>query len=99
MFKPYNFAFQIETTIRSIFNCKEFGLGVIANTEFIENNPFIPMVMVLGNFYNKIDDNSKVKIDDFIEKYNWLMGKTIEEIGEEKIKAIIKEFNTIVATV
>lgn len=53
----------------------------------------------MGNFYNKLDDNSKIKIDDFIERYNWLMDKTIEEIGETKIKEIIKEFHEITTTV
>lgn len=99
MFKPHNYAFQIETTIKAIFNCGKFGLGVIADSDFIEKQPFIPMTMVLGNFYNKLDGQSKVKIDDFIERYHWLMDKSIEEIGEEKIKEIIGEFNTIVATV
>lgn len=98
MLMPYNYAFQIETTIRAIFNCKKFGLGVIAEKDFIEKNPFIPIVMVLGNFYNKMDDNSKGKIDDYIETYHWLMDKSIEEIGEERIKNIIKEFNDIVST-
>lgn len=99
MFVTYDYAFQIQTTIRAIFNCGEFGLGVIADTDFIEKNPFIPITMVLGNFYNKVSHRSKIKIDDFIETYYWLMDKTIEEIGEEKIKIIIKQFNNIVATV
>lgn len=98
MFKTYNYAFQIRVTLKSVFNCDDFGLGLIADTKFIEKNPFIPMTMILGNFYNKMDDNSKMKIDDFIERYNWLMGKSIEEIGEEKIKEIIKYFNEITAT-
>lgn len=99
MFMPYNYAFQISTTIKAIFNCGEFGLGVIGQTDFIEKSPFIPIIMVLGNFYNKMDDNSKVKIDDFIERYHWLMEKSMQEIGEDKIKTIVKEFNEIVATV
>lgn len=98
MFKTDDYAFQIRITLKSIFNCDDFGLGLIADTEFIENSPFIPMIMVLGNFYNKMDENSKMQIDDFIERYNWLMGKSIEEIGEEKIKEIIKYFNEIAAT-
>ncbi|HZK32995.1 MAG TPA: hypothetical protein VFC60_00715 [Tissierellaceae bacterium] len=99
MFVPYNYAFQIETTFKSIFDCDKFGLGVIANTDFIDKNPFIPISMVLGNFYNKIDNKSKIKIDDFIETHYWLMEKSIEEIGEEKIKKIVKEFNDIVRIV
>lgn len=99
MFVPYDYAFQIGVTVKAMFKCNKFGMGVIADPKFIEKNPFIPITMVLGNFYNKIDHNSKIKIDDFIETYNWLMGKSIEEIGEEKIKRIIKEFNHIVATV
>lgn len=99
MFKPQDYAFQIEVTTRAIFKPGDFGLGVVADADFILNNPFIPISLVLGNFYNKLDDNSKVIIDDFIERYYWLMDKTIEEIGEVKIKEIISEFNEIVRTV
>lgn len=99
MFMPYDYAFQIGTTTKAIFNCGEFGLGVIADTEFIEKNPFIPMIMVLGNFYNKVDEKSKVRIDDFVERYYWLMDKDIEKIGQLKIQEIVKEFNDIVSTV
>ncbi len=99
MFKPYDYAFQIETTIRAVFKIDNFGLGLVADSDFIENYPFIPISLVLGNYYNKLGDNSKAKIDDFIERYYWLMGKTIEELGETKIKEIIEEFNKIVATV
>ena len=99
MFKPYDYAFQIETTTKAVFKTDKFGLGLVADSDFIEKNPFIPISLVLGNYYNKLDDNSKVKIDDFIERYHWLMDKTIEELGETKIKEIIKEFNEIVATV
>lgn len=98
MFKTHDYAFQIETTTRSVFNKDKFGLGIVANSDFIEKNPFIPISLVLGNFYNKLDDSSKIKIDDFIERYYWLMDKTIEEIGEPKIKEIIKEFNEIAST-
>lgn len=99
MFKVKDYAFQIEITTKAIFNTDKFGLGLVADSEFIEKNPFISISLVLGNFYNKLDSTSKVKIDDFIERYYWLMDKTIEEIGETKIKEIIKEFNEIVASV
>lgn len=101
MFKPQDYAFKISTTTKAIFNIEndKFGFGVIADINFIKKNPFIAMTIVLGNFYNKMDDNSKVKIDDFIETYSWLMDKSIQELGEEKIKKIITEFNNIVATV
>lgn len=99
MFKAHDYAFQIETTTRAIFKTDSFGLGLVADSDFIENNPFIAISLVLGNYYNKLDAASKVKIDDFIERYHWLMDKTIEEMGETKIKEIIKEFNEIVASV
>ena len=85
MFKPNDYSFKIEVTARAIFKPGDFGLGLVFDSEFIKNNPFIPISLVLGNFYNKIDDNSKIKIDDFIEKYHWQMDKTIEELGEDEI--------------
>lgn len=99
MFNPQKYAFQIETTTRAIFKCERYGLGVIAESDFIERNPFIAITTVLGNFYNKMDTKSKVKIDEFIESYHLEMGKSIVEIGEEEIKKIIQEFNEIIRTV
>ena len=99
MFKPHDYAFQIETTTKAIFKPGDYGLGVVMDSDFIEKNPFIPISLVLGNFYNKIDYNSKVLIDDFMERYYWLMDKSIEEIGKPKIEEVIKEFNRIVNVV
>ena len=99
MFEPQRYAFQIETTTRAIFKCERYGIGVIAESDFIERHPFIAIVAVLGNFYNKVDVKSKAKIDEFIESYHLDMGKSMEEIGQEKIKRIIEEFNIIVAIV
>lgn len=99
MFKTKDYAFQIQVTIKSIFKLDSFGLGLAADIEFIEKNPFIGISLVLGNFYNSMDKNSRVKVDDFFERYYWLMDKTIEELGEAKTKEIVKEFNWIVKTV
>ncbi len=99
MFKPNSYAFQIETTIRAIFHCDRYGLGGIADSDFIEKEPFIAIAMVLGNFYNKIPIQTKNRLDEFFSDYYCEMSKSIEEIGEEKIKNIIKEFNNIIATI
>lgn len=99
MFKVQDYAFQIETTAKSVFKTGNFGLGLVTDSNFIEKNPFIVIALVMGNFYNKLDKNSKIKIDDFMERYHWLMDKTIEEIGEEKMAEIIKEFHKITTTV
>lgn len=99
MFKPNNYAFQIETTIRAIFHCDRYGLGGIADADFIEKEPFIAIAMVLGNFYNKIPVQTKNRLDKFFLDYYCEMGKSIEEIEEETIKNIIKEFNNIIATI
>lgn len=99
MFDTDRYAFQIETTIRAIFKCERYGIGVIAELDFIEKNPFIAIVAVLGNFYNKIDIKTKEKVDEFIEDYHLDMGKSISELGEDKIKKIIQEFNNIVRIV
>ncbi|HAE92594.1 MAG TPA: hypothetical protein DCG60_08145 [Tissierella sp.] len=99
MFKPDDYAFQIEVTVSAIFNCKKYELGGIADANFIEKDPFIAIAIVLGNFYNKVDGNFKERIDEFLNKYYLEMGKSISEIGEEKIKNIIKDFNNIIATI
>jgi hypothetical protein len=99
MFTIHDYAFQIETTTRAIFNCDRYGFGGIADADFIEKQPFIAISIVLGNFYNKIDSNSKNEIDDFFEKYYSEVGKGISEIGKEKIERIIKDFNYIVSKI
>ena len=99
MFDVERYAFQIETTTRAIFKCERYGIGVIAESDFIVQNPLIPMIAVLGNFYNKVDISSKDKIDEFIELYHLEVCKSIEEIGEVKIKEIISKFNNIVKIV
>ena len=99
MFKPNNYAFQIETTIRAIFHCDRCGLGGIADADFIEKQPFVAIASVLGNFYNKLDSNTKNKVDKFIQDYYLEIGKSMEEIGEETIKNITKQFNNIISTI
>lgn len=99
MFNPHNYAFQIEVTVKSVFNCGKYGLVCISNANFIEKQPFVSMAFVLGNFYNKVDSSYKVEIDEFFQKYCLEMDKSISEIGEEKIKKIIEDFNSIVSTI
>jgi len=99
MFKPHDYAFQIEVTIKSIFNCSKYDIGGIADANFIEKQPFTAIALVLGNFYNRIDTSYKEKIDDFLGKYYLEMGKSMLEIGEEKVKEIVEDFNNIVSTI
>ncbi len=99
MFEPEKYAFQIETTVKAMFNCDRYGLGGIADRNFIEREPFIAIAIVLGNFYNKIDSKSKFGIDEFFEIYYSEMGKSMSEIGEEKTKKIVKDFHNIVSTI
>lgn len=99
MFKPQNYAFQIEVTVKSVFNCNKYELGGIADANFIEKDPFIAIAFVLGNFYNKVNTSFKEKIDEFLNVYYLEMGKSISEIGEEKIKKLVADFNEIVSTI
>lgn len=99
MFEPKKYAFQIETTVKAIFNCERYELGGIADRNFIERDPFIAIAMVLGNFYNKVDSKSKFGIDEFLEIHYSEMGKSMLEIGEEKTKKIVENFHNIVSTI
>ncbi|MFW5648014.1 MAG: hypothetical protein ACOCG5_02920 [Candidatus Alkaliphilus sp. MAG34] len=99
MFKPHNYAYQIEVTIHSIFKNEKDGIGGIADASFIEKNPFIAIAFMLGNFYNKVHISFKKKIDNFFAKYYTEMGKSMSEIGEETVKSIAKDFIDIVSTI
>ncbi|NMB28387.1 MAG: hypothetical protein GX987_10110 [Tissierellia bacterium] len=99
MFVPHKYAFQIEITMKSVFKCGKSGFGGIADADFIEKQPFVAIASVLGNFYNKLDSNTKNKVDKFIQDYYLEIGKSMEEIGEETIKNITKQFNNIISTI
>jgi len=99
MFKPHDYAYQIEVTLKALFKRDKYEIGGIVDANFIEKNPFIAMAFALGNFYNKSDTSFKYKIDEFFEVYYSEMGKSMEEIGEEKIKNIVKDFKDIIATI
>lgn len=99
MFKPHNYAYQIEVTVHAMFKSEKYGMGGIADANFIEKDPFIAIALILGNFYNKVHISFKEKIDGFFEKYYMEMGKSISEMGEETIKNIMKDFTDIVSTI
>ncbi len=99
MFDSKRYAFKIEVTTRAVFKCERYGIGILLEPDYLEKNPFIPIMAVLGNFYNKVSIGYREKIDEFIEAYHLEMGKSISEIGEEKIIKIIDDFNDIVKIV
>lgn len=99
MFNPKDYAYQIEVTLKAIFKCEKYELGGIADANFIEKDPFIAIAFALGNYYNKVDIRFKDEIDGFLGKYYLDMGKSISEMGEERVKDLVKDFNTIIATI
>lgn len=99
MFKASDYAYQIQVTLKSIFNLRDKKMGGISNTDFIEKNPFIAIGLIMGNFYNGSTDNFKRDIDNFFDEYKLEMGKSIVEIGEEKFKSILADFKRIVTTI
>ncbi|NMA86101.1 MAG: hypothetical protein GX968_02115 [Tissierellia bacterium] len=99
MFKPKDYAFQIETTVKAVFKCGEYELVSIYDSRFIEQQPFVSMAFVLGNFYNRAGSRHKAEIDEFFHKNSLIMNKSISEIGEENMENIIQDFKNIVSTV
>lgn len=99
MFKPYDYAYQIEVTVKAVFKCGKYELVSIYDARFIERQPFVSMAFVLGNFYNRAGSRHKAEIDEFFHKYSLDMDKSISEIGEEKTQRIIQDFNNIISTV
>ena len=99
MFKPHDYAQQIEATLKALFKRDRFEIGGIVDANFIERNPFIAIAFALGNFYNKADTSFKNRIDEFFEVNYSEMGKSMAEIEGEKLKRIVEEFKDIVATI
>lgn len=99
MFKPHDYAQQIEATLKALFKRDRFEIGGIVDANFIERNPFIAIAFALGNFYNKADTTFKNRIDEFFEVNYSEMGKSMGEIEEEKLKKLVEEFKDIVATI
>ena len=69
MFKPHNYAYQIEVTVNAMFKSGKYGMGGIADANFIEKNPFIAIALVLGNFYNKIIIKKPAYRSEYVLEY------------------------------
>lgn len=94
-----NYSIQIQANAKTIFKCDERGIGGLADSRQIEGGPFYTILFILGNYYNKVDNTSKKKIDLFIASYLDQFNKTIEEIGQENMDLIVSEFNEIISTI
>lgn len=94
----HTYAQKIEDLTRQVFHCDKFqgDIGGIAETNFIEGNPFIPIIAVIGNLYNKVDDEGRDIINEFVKKYDWETKKSISDFTEKEIKEIIEQFTNIV---
>ncbi|NLX61349.1 MAG: hypothetical protein GXZ06_02330 [Tissierellia bacterium] len=99
MFDPKEYAYQIEVTLQAIFKCNKFELGGIADANFIAKYPFIAIAFAFGNYYNKVDPTFKEKIEEFLSVFYLDMGKSMEEIGEERVKKLVEDFKEIIATI
>lgn len=99
MWNTGEYAYQIEVTLKSIYKCDRYGVGGIVDRNFIERQPFIAISLGLGNFFNGADPSFKETIDGFIGKYYMDMGKTMEDMGSQRTKEMVREFNNIMSTI
>lgn len=99
MWNTGKYAYQMEVTLKSIYKCDRYGVGGIVDRNFIESQPFIAIALGLGNFFNGADATFKEKIDGFLGKYYLDMGKSMEDIGYERTKEMVRDFNSIVSTI
>lgn len=99
MFNTKHYAIQIEATAKTIFKFDISKIGGLADVKQIEKDPFSTILFILGNYYNKIDESSRRKVDLFVGAYTDQFNKSIEELGQDNIKMIIEEFNEIIRTV
>lgn len=94
-----NYSTQIQANAMTIFKCGERGIGGLADLNQIERDPFYTILFILGNYYNKLDEKSKKKVDLFIGTYSDQFGKSIGEIGEFDMNLISSELNEIISTI
>lgn len=94
-----NISVGVEWDLRNIFNCERFGMGGIADSDFINGSPYTCMIATLMYMYKESDEQKKADIKRFIEKYSFYSNDTIEDIiikqGEKEILDMINEFETI----
>lgn len=99
MFNTEYYAIQIQTTVNAVFKFDIGCIGGLADLKQIEKDPFSTISFVLGNYYNKIGDGGRKKVDLFVGAYIDQFNKSIEALGEDNIRRILSEFNEIIRTV
>ena len=92
-YPAHSYALQIESILRKTFELSDRGgFGGIADADTCESFPFIAIVSALATKYKF---SNQKEIDDFISEYYYDLRKSINELGEVKIKEIIEEFKEL----
>ena len=91
-----NYSLDIEWRMRDIFNCDRFGMGGIADSDFIRSAPYTSMISTLMYLYNERDIVTQEHYKNFIGKYsfysNYDIDKIISEQGEKEFIEMKNEF-------
>ncbi len=74
MFNSHNYAYQIEVTVKAMFNCDKYDIGGIADANFIEKILLLLQLLYWETF--------TIKWIQFIKKNRWVFGKYYLEMGK-----------------
>ncbi len=91
--KIQSYAGSIERDLRAEYNCDRMGIGGIANSDHVRGGGLYHcLAMVLVKYY--FGENKKL-IDDFINEIWDIDGKTMDDIGLEKVEEVLKQYERV----
>ena len=93
----HSLALELETTARKIMNFNDSPIGTIYDSNSIEYENFIEVMVILLKVKNNFTADEKIEI--FANKYNPYARKSMNDMGIETANAIYNEFKRLLASI
>lgn len=94
-----NYASILESSFGSVFQCGMNGVGGLVRAGNFEFRPVMTSVMLLCKLIVGASEDSKIfiNLESFMLKYSKLMDKSMSDLGEDKVKELINDIETILS--
>ena len=90
-FESHGLAINIEHKLSNYFDCERFGLGSYINSDSIERDLYITLVIALAPAYKNAGRVKQKEIDDFLENNYKYSEMNIEQIGISNVELIFED--------
>ena len=91
----HSIALELEIKARGIMGFHDRPGGTIYDANSIECGSFVDVMVMLLKVKNNFAEN--LEIDNFADRYHSYDGKSMNEIGLEKVTAIYGEFQALLS--